>query len=366
MKPLILTLALGLLSSCATKQTHVYYGTYTGGSSEGIYFSTLDTKTGYISEPELAVEVENPSFVAFHPSKKYLFAVVEFGDEKAAVNSYSINEDGTLTFISSQPAKGAYPCYVSTDKTGQVLFISNWGGGNIASLPIAKDGSLGDGHYYDLAGKAKNSNGHAMHVDNENNYALAIDLGMDQIVSYTFDKKTAKLKKHATFNTPTKGGPRHFAFHPNGKFAYSNLEHTREVIAMTYDQKNGTLKQIQKLSTLPKNAPATGSTAECLLHPSGKFLYISNRGHDSIAVYSVDQKTGLLTLVEITKTQGKIPRGFGIDPSGKFLIVGHQKSDAINVFAIDQSTGSLKFTGHSQKLNAAVNVRFLEKQALTY
>ncbi|MCM8540295.1 MAG: lactonase family protein [Lentisphaeraceae bacterium] len=355
--------------SCATKssETFVYFGTYTKGSSEGIYVSKLNSETGALSKPELAAVIDNPSFIALHPSKEFLFAVVEASGDKAVVCSFAISQDGKLTKINQQAAKGDAPCHVSVDASGQTLLIANYNGSNCASFPIAADGKIGPGNYYKHTGSSadprrqKAPHLHSINVDPANERVFVADLGIDKIVVYNMDPRRATLTKHSAISLPAGGGPRHFSFHPSAKFAYTNLEMTRQIVAMSYDSEKGILKQQQVLSTLPKGAPATGSTAECLVHPSGKWVYVSNRGHNSIAAFSIDQETGLLTMIEVEPTLGKIPRGFGISPDGQFLIAGHQMSDNITVFKINQETGALENTGNTATVNAAVNVRFLEK-----
>lgn len=365
--PLLILFSLLQFSCTSTpSETLVYFGTYTRGSSQGIYVSKLNKESGALTKPELAATIDNPSFVAIHPNKKFLFAVVESSGDKAIVSSFSIGPDGKLTKISQQPAKGNAPCHVSVDSTGKTLLIANYSGSNCASFPIAEDGKIGTGSYYAHTGSSvtkrqKGPHPHSINVSPDNKRAFVADLGIDKIVIYNLDAQRAKLMKHAALSLPPGGGPRHFSFHPSGKFAYGNLELTREIVAMSYNADKGSLSKMQVLSTLPKGAKAEGSTAECLVHPSGKWVYVSNRGHNSIAVFAINQSTGMLTKVEVEPTLGSIPRGFGIDPSGEFLIAGHQKTDKVTVFKINQESGALEFTRNSANINAVVNVRFLER-----
>ena len=365
---LLVTLVISQFSCVSSSsETLVYMGTYTKGSSEGIYVAKLNSETGELSAPLLAAKIDNPSFVALHPAKKYLYAVTETSADKAVVVSYSINKDGTLNKINEQPAKGAAPCHLSVDPEGKTLLIANYAGDNCASFPLAADGSIQAGKYYKHTGSSvdpkrqKGPHPHSINLDPQNKRAFVADLGIDKIVVYNVNHHDSSLQKHSAISLPPGGGPRHFSFHPSGKWAYTNLEMTREVVAMSYDQNNGILKKIQRLSTLPKDAPASGSTAECLVHPSGKWLYISNRGHNSIAVFAINQTNGMLTPVEVEPTLGEIPRGFGISPDGKFIVAGHQMTDKVTVFKINQENGSLEFTGKSIPVNAVVNVRFLER-----
>jgi 6-phosphogluconolactonase len=357
-----------ILCSCSLQEknkTLAYFGTYTSGASEGIYFSNLNTKTGQLSPPKLAAKIENPSFIAIHPNKKYLYAIVEMKNEKALVCSYEIKKNGSLKKLNQQPSGGDTPCHVTVDALGKTLLIANYNGANCATYPISSNGEIGKGMTYEHTGNSVNKirqqapHPHSINLNPANNQAFVADLGTDKIMIYNFDSLHSKLKFHGSIELPPGGGPRHFSFHPSGKFAYGNLELTREIVAMSYHPKLGILKKIQILSTLPEGVEPIGSTAECLVHPTGKFVYVSNRGHNSIAVFKIDQDTGHLTKVEIEPTLGKIPRGFGIDPKGKFLVVGHQKTDKVSVFKINQASGDLTFTGNSIQLNGVVNVRFL-------
>ena len=366
--PLLLILIIGQFSCASTpSETFVYMGTYTRGSSEGIYVSKLNTETGELSEAQLAAKITNPSFIALHPNKQFLYAVSETSAAKAVVSSFSIDANGLLKKINEQPAKGSAPCHVSVDASGKILLIANYAGDNCASFPIAADGSIKAGKYYQHSGSSvnpkrqKRPHPHSINTDPQNKRAFVADLGIDKIVVYNMNTSSATLVKHSAISLPAGGGPRHFSFHPSGKWAYTNLELTRQIVAMSYDSDKGVLKNIQMLSTLPKGAPAQGSTAECLVHPSGKWVYVSNRGHNSIAVFAIDQTNGKLTPVEVEATQGEIPRGFGISPDGKFIVAGHQKTDKVTVFKIDQKTGALEFTGKSIAVNAVVNVRFLAR-----
>jgi len=342
-------------------------GTYTKGTSQGIYVSQLNTETGALSTPALAAKIENPSFLAVHPSSKYLYAVTETSADKAVVSSFSVGKAGLLTKINQQSANGAAPCHVSVDPTGKLLLIANYNGNNCAAFPIAPNGSIQAGKYYKHSGSSvnpqrqKSPHPHSINIDPQNKRAFVADLGIDKIVVYNINHNNYTLQKHSALSLPPGGGPRHFSFHPSGKFAYTNLELTRQIVAMSYDANNGILKKMQILPTLPPGAPASGSTAECLVHPSGKWVYVSNRGHNSIAVFKIDQVSGRLSPVEVEPTKGSTPRGFGISPDGNFIVVGHQHSDKVTVFKIDQETGALEDTNNTVNVNMAVNVRFLAR-----
>ncbi len=376
MNPLHPTLLLAvslMLCGAVSAETWAYIGTYTRGDSNGIYRTTLDLETGELSAPELAAQVKNPSFVAIHASGQYLYSVSEIADHEGkrtgAVSAFAIQDDGSLKLLNQQPSGGGGPCHVAVDAEGQTLLVANYGGGSCASFPIAENGSLGEaGSVMQHAGSSvderrqKGPHAHSINVDPFNKRAFAADLGLDQILIYKLDAKAGKMTPNDPpfLATPPGGGPRHFSFHPSGKFAYSNLEMSLEVAAMTYDEASGKLTLLETQSTVEKGTPRKGnSTAETLVHPSGKWVYVSNRGPNSIAVFAIDQATGKLTFVERESTQGEIPRGFGIDPSGKFIVVGNQSTHNVVSLRINQETGALEPTGSEIKVGTPVNVRFL-------
>jgi 6-phosphogluconolactonase len=354
-------------------QLRVYIGTYTGPKSKGIYLSTLDLATGKLSDAVVAAETTSPSFLAVHPSKKFLYAVGEISDfqgQKAGgVSAFAIDPaSGKLTLLNQQTSGGAGPCHLVVDATGKAVLVANYGGGSVESIPLAADGKLGEpASFIQHAGSSVNKSrqsaphGHSINVDPTNRFAVAADLGLDQVLVYKFDAATAKLTPNdPPFTAVAPGsGPRHFAFHPGGKYAYVINEITCTVTAFDYNSAKGTLTEIQTITTLPHEVRPGYSTAEVVVHPSGKFLYGSNRGHDSIAVFQIVAANGTLTAVEHEPTQGKTPRNFAIDPTGKFLLAENQASDTIVVFAIDQSTGKLEPTGHKIEVPSPVCVRFV-------
>ena len=350
----------------------VYFGTYTGKESQGIYASELDLKTGVLSEPQLAAQTVNPAFLAVHPSKKYLYAVGEVsefeGKKTGAVSAFAIDEKtGMLTLLNKQSSMGTGPCHLVVDATGKAVLVANYGGGSAASLPIASDGTLGLAastmqHTGSSVNKGRQSapHAHSINLDKANRFAFCADLGLDQILIYKFDAAKATL----TPNDPPYGvvapgsGPRHFAFHPSGKFAYVCNELTSGITAFNYNATAGALEEIHTLSTLPE--PVKGnSTAEVQVHPSGKFVYVSNRGHDSLAIFTIDQTTGKLTAAGHQKTGGKTPRNFGIDPTGQFILAAGQSTHDVHVFRVDQATGQLTATGQSVKVGSPVCVKFV-------
>jgi len=358
-------------------ETLVYFGTYTGGGSKGIYRSILDETTGELSDLVLAAELENPSFLVVSPDQNYLFAVSENGKfkgkEGGGVSSFAIGKDGGLTLISQVNSGGGAPCHISTDPQGKCLLVANYMGGSISSYQIAADGKLvapAAGGFIQHEGQGAqlprqaSPHAHSVNVDPSGKRAFVADLGLDKVLIYKLDAAAGTITPNdpAFLKLPDATGPRHFSFHPSGKWAYTNLEMSLEVAALSHDVKTGALEVLEIESTVPDGTERKGnSTAECLVHPTGKWVYVSNRGHNSIAVFAIDQKTGKLDFIEHESTQGEIPRNFGIDPSGKFLIAGNQRSDNVTVLKINQETGSLDPTGHEIKVPAAVCVRFLKR-----
>jgi 6-phosphogluconolactonase len=360
----------------ADDKVWVYVGTYTsGGQSKGIYLMELDTKTGVLTNKGVAAETKDPSFVAIHPSKKYLYAVGEVGEfqgkKTGAVTAFAIDgQTGKLTPLNAQSSGGTGPCHVVVDKEGRCVLVANYGGGSVASLPIQADGKLGEpGSVIQHRGTSVNKSrqeaphAHSINVDPANHFAFAADLGLDKVLVYKLDPTKATLTPNdppAALVAPG-SGPRHFAFHPSGKYAYVINEMLCTLTAFSYDPEKGTLKEIQTITTLPHEVKQGYSTAEVVAHPSGKFLYGSNRGHHSIAVFKVDEATGKLTAAGHQGQGIKTPRNFNIDPTGNFLLAANQDGDSIAVFKIDQQTGALTPVGEPVAVPKPVCVRFLTK-----
>ncbi len=351
----------------------VYFGTYTAAKGQGIYVSRFDLSTGRLTAPELAAETRNPSFLALHPNGKYVYAVSEIGSfdgkKSGAVSAFSIDPgSGKLTLLNSVASRGTGPCHVTVDKTGKVALVANYGGGSIAALPIRDDGRLADAsafvqHTGSSADRERQSGPHAhsINVSPDDKFAFVADLGLDKVLVYRLDasKGTLTANDPPFVSVAPGSGPRHFAFHPGGKFAYVINEMKSTVTAFSYDAARGELKEIQTITTLPAGFSGENSTAEVQVHPSGKFLYGSNRGHDSIAVFAIDPRKGTLTAVEQVSSGGKEPRNFGIDPTGAYLIAANQNSNSVVVFSIDPKTGRLKATGQALELHSPVCVKFL-------
>ena len=376
MKYVLLAL-LSVLTVTARAETLVYIGTYTqrDGGSEGIYVSKLQQPNGALSPPVLAAKVENPSFVALHPTRPLLYAVSEVGgddEETVGVLAFAIEDDGKLRKLNERSTKGGAACHLSVDPSGRCVAVANYTGGSCASFPIEEDGSLGKmGSFHQHVGgsgsnprRQKEPHAHSINFNEDGSQAFVADLGKDQILIYDVDAKAGTMEPADPefVALPAGGGPRHFSFHPSFEHAFSNLEMTSMLGKLSYDRATGELKLDSVVATIPESAKEQGnSTAECLVHPSGKFVYVSNRGHNSIAVFQFDSEKGELTPLGNTSTEGEIPRGFGIDPSGKFLIAGNQRSGNVVSFHIDPEQGTLTPTGSEIEVGSPVNVRFYER-----
>ena len=344
----------------------VYFGTYTGAKSKGIYMSRFDPATGRLSAPELAVATASPSFLALHPNRQFVYASGETsilnGKRVGVVAAFSVNaKTGRLKLLNRQSSGGEGPCHVAVDPTGKCLLVANYGNGSIAALPIRADGSLGEPgaiiqHQGSSVNPVRQAGPHAHFItpDPANRFVLACDLGLDQVLVYRFDPaKPSLVPNDPPFVSVKPGsGPRHLAFHPSGRFVFLSSEMGSTLTAFAYDAKRGVLKELQTLLTLPENFAGAKSGAELQVHPNGKFVYASNRGHDSIAVFAFDASEGKLTCVENQPTQGKTPRHFAIDPTGQWLLAENQDSGSVVVFHIDAKTGRLSPTGQSVSVGA--------------
>lgn len=367
-----LCLSVGVAAMTHAGDTvRAYIGTYTQKGSEGIYVLDLDRETGKVTEARVAAPTKQPSFVAIHPNRKYLYSVSEVdsveGQKGGGVSAFEIQADGTLKHLNSEITGGGAPCHLVVDPTGKNLLIANYSGGSVACLPINADGSLKPtssfiqhtGTSVDK-GRQEAPHAHSINVDPTGDYAMVADLGLDKVLVYKLDPDKGQLTPNEPPSTSTKsgGGPRHFAFHPSGKFAYTNLEMTSEVTTLLV-QTGGVLAGVQTLSTLPDGKPVPGnSTAECQVHPSGKFVYVSNRGHNSLAIYQVDPQKGTLTHTGNQSTEGAVPRNFCIDPSGQYILAANQDTDNVVVLKVNLETGALTPTGSQAKVPTPVCVKF--------
>lgn len=379
-----LIFALSVLCAEAAPASHkkyfVYVGTYTaeaGSTSKGIYAYRFDSGTGELTSIGLAAETANPSFLAVHPNHRFLYAVNETsnyqGQKSGAVSAFAIDHaTGKLTLLNEVASKGADPCYITVDKTGKWVLVANYTGGSVAVFRVLEDGRLGaasafiqhTGHGADPE-RQEGPHAHSIDLSPDERFAIVDDLGLDETLVYKFDKAKGSLSLNdpPIYTTLAKAdpgaGPRHFAFNPNGKFAYVVNEIQSTVSVSSYDGSAGVLRRLQTISTYPKDFSAHNDDAEIQVLASGKFLYASNRGHDSIAVFAIDPDKGTLTLIEYALTKGKTPRSFEIAPGGSLLFAANEKSNNIVVFSIDAKTGRLTPTGKVLDVSEPVCVKFV-------
>jgi 6-phosphogluconolactonase len=353
----------------------VFIGTYNGPKSKGIYRCEMDLKTGKLGEPELAAEVANPSFLAIHPTRQFLYAVGEmemFGGKKGgAVSALSLDpKTGKLALLNQKPSGGGGPCHLIVDKAGKHVLVANYGGGSASVLAVGADGQLRETtafqqHKGSSEDKSRQEapHAHSINLDAANRFAFVADLGLDKVVVYRYDADRGTLTPAEPASVAPGSGPRHFAFHPDGKHAYVINEMALTITAFTYDPESGVLKTLQTASTLPAGTPRdkSFSTAEVQVHPTGKFVYGSNRGQNTIAVFTVNPKSGELSPAGHQGENVKTPRNFGIDPTGKFLVVANQDGHSLVVFRIDPETGALKPTGHTVEVGNPVCVKFVPR-----
>lgn len=361
----------------AKGQYIAYVGTYTAKtSSKGIYAYRFDSEKGQLSSIGVASETADPSFLAVHPNGNFLYAVNEIdnfnGGKSGAVSSFAIDvKTGALKFLNQVSTRGAGPCHVSLDKTGAFVLVANYDGGSIASFPVHDDGSLGTARgFVQHSGSGPNKerqegpHAHWIGTSPDNRFALAVDLGLDEVIVYGFDAFKGIFTPMLSGFAKVKAGagPRHLAFHPSNKFVYVLNEMDASVTVFSYQPKNAAFSAVQTISALPKDYSGPKQAAEIAVHPSGKFLYASNRGHDSIAIFAVDQTKGTLKSLGQVLTGGKTPRHFAIDPTGMFLLAENQESNNIVIFHIDPATGSLTPTGQTIEVPSPVCLTFVAAQ----
>lgn len=376
MKKILRSLSwLGVLFAISAPASEylVYFGTYTGAKSKGIYVARFDTASGKLSPPELAVETKSPAFLIPHPGGRVLYAVGEasaIGEAKqGGVTAFAIErERGKLRTLNTQPSGGTGPCHLAVDARGRFVFAANYGSGSVAALPIQPDGSLGaPAATKQHAGSSVNPqrqtgpHAHCVNLSPDERFLLVCDLGLDKLMAYRVGQdQQALVENDPPFTQLAPGsGPRHLAFGHDGKFVYVVNEMGSSVTVLEYDAKHGTLRETQTTSTLPEKYAGNSTCAEIAVHPSGKFVYASNRGHDSIAVFSAHKSSGLLTSVEQTPTRGKTPRHFVLDPTGAWLLAENQASDSVVVFKVNTRSGALTATGQSIEVPSPVCAVFL-------
>jgi 6-phosphogluconolactonase len=350
----------------------VYVGTYTTGKGEGIYLYRLNLSSGELRHVATTRGVVNPSFLALAPSRRYLYAVNEVGEfagqKSGAVSAFVVHQKtGELRLLNQKPSLGADPCYVEVDAGGRFVLTANYTGGSVAVLPVGSDGSLGEAtEMRQFNGSSVNRerqegpHAHCIVLDQTNRFAYSCDLGTDRIMIFRFDGRNGKLRPGEPPWVQVKPGtgPRHLAFHPSGKFVFVLNELSSTVTAFGRDRGMGGLKELQSLPTLPKDFRGTNWSADIHVSADGRFIYCSNRGHDSLAIFAIDKRNGSLTAIGHESTRGLTPRNFAIDPTGEFLLVANQKSDNIVVFRLDRTTGRLSFTGQAADVPAPVCLKF--------
>jgi 6-phosphogluconolactonase len=354
------------------RQLPFYVGTYTSGKSEGIYLYSLDLDSGEITHSSTTKNVKDPSYLAIAPNRRRLYAVNEtedFGGKKSgALSAFEIDQrTGSLRLLNQQPSLGGAPCYVVVDRTGRFVLVANYSGGNVAALPIRRDGSLGEAT--DLkqdsgssinAERQEGPHAHCIVLEPTNRFAYLCDLGTDKIMIFKFDARHGKLIPAKTPWVQVKpgGGPRHLTFHPRAEYAYLINELHATVTAFARDSVQGGLKEVQTIATLPADFSGADTGADIHVSPDGRFLFCSNRGHDSIAAFRIEQRSGKLSFIAHESSGGKTPRNFAIDPTGAFLLAANQNSDKIVSFRLDTKTGRLSATGHVAEVPSPVCLKF--------
>ncbi|CAA9290454.1 MAG: 6-phosphogluconolactonase [uncultured Chloroflexi bacterium] len=354
----------------------VYVGTNTGpGKAEGIGVFRLDESTGALSHVQ-TVPAENPTWVTLDPQERFLYTGTRTmqatsGPVNSSIEAYAIDQGtGTLSFVNRQPSGGNGPAYVSVHPSGRCVFAANYGSGHVAALPVGQDGRLGEpgsvihhegrGHH---ARRQEASHAHSVATDPSGQYVLACDLGVDRVFVYKVDPETAQLTPNDLpyAQLPSGAGPRHFAFDPTGRFVFVNGEMSSTVTAFAFDPERGAMQVTDTYSTVPEDVDPraiNNSTAQVLVHPNGRFVYVSNRGHDTIAVFAFDAERGRLSPRGHVSTQGKTPRNFNIHPNGKLLLAGNQDTHTIVAFSVDGESGVLTPTGQVTQTPAPICIQF--------
>jgi len=361
----------GNLVAAEKNMLRFYTGSYSTAQEEGIQCFAFDPETGNVEYLSGSSGIENPSFLALHSSGKYLYAVSETdrkeGNLTGGVASFRIGEAGNLQMINEVTSGGSAPCHISLDRTEQLLMAANYNGGNISAFPIRADGGLGKmSSFHQHSGSSvnpsrqKEPHAHSINPSPDNRFALVADLGLDKVFVYRLDPATGTLERNSpAFARVSPGsGPRHLAFHPNGSVVYVINEMASTITVFRYQPEEGALLEIATESTLPAGFEGRNSTAEVVVEPGGKYLYGSNRGHDSIAVFSIDPESGRLSAVQHRSTEGRTPRNFCLSPDGRFLLAANQRSDNIVVFPVESDTGKLLDPVDEVSLGAPVCIRF--------
>jgi 6-phosphogluconolactonase len=348
----------------------LYVGTYTGGKSEGIYIYRMNPESGELKHSSTVKGVSNPSFLAIDPERRFLYAANESGEfagrKGGGVTAFAIDgKTGDLRKLNDRHSPGV-PCHVSVHPSGKFVLAANYGGGNVVIYPVRADGSLGEAsdvaQHEGSGADPKRQDGpraHCLIPDAAGRYVFAPDLGIDKVMIYRVDLEKGKFVPNGFAAMKAGAGPRHFDFHPSGKFAYVINELNSTLTAFAYDEVNGALTELQTVSTLPPDFSGTSYCADVHVHPSGRFVYGSNRGHDSVVAFAIDQSAGKLELIAHESTRGNWPRNFAINPSGALLLVANQNTDNVVAFHIDQQTGKLTATGQTTEIPSPVCLKFI-------
>jgi len=371
MKRISLFLALALLPLTASASDYfVYFGTYTDGAARGIYGYRFQPETGKLTSLGLVAEAPNPAFITATPDGRYLYAVNWKGDARDpqgdTVSAYAVDQKtGKLTFLNKGESRGEMPTNLTVDHTGKTLLVVCYTGGNITGYKIGPDGRLSEPTaFFKHTGKSvhpvNGPHSHGVIVSPDNLHAFVAEVGLDQVRSYRLDAANGTLTpSDPPFVSVAPGtAPRHLAFHPNGKYLYANDESRPAVTVFQVEE--GHLKEIQEVPAIPADFKGRNATAEIQIDAKGRFVYVSNRGHDSIAVFAVDQTRGTLTPVQHASTQGKTPRNFSLDPTGNYLFAANQNSDTVVQFKVDPATGKLTPAGQPLAVPTPVCVLFVK------
>jgi 6-phosphogluconolactonase len=357
---LLLLFFSGVAASAGEKGYFVYIGTYTHTASKGIYAYRFSPSTGDVVPLGLVAETAHPSYLIVHPNHRFLYAVNEHESATEPGNTITAfamdMKTGKLVFLNRVSSKGVGPCHIAIDKTGEILVAANFGSGSVATFPIHRDGRLGDAlgfvqHHGSSVNPATQAGPHAHCVvfSPDNRFVIVADRGLDRVFVYRLNHSTGLLEPNAPpFIALHPGwGPRHLAFHPNGRYLYLISEMGSMLTTLDYDAASGTLKELQSISALPEGFSGHSVSAEVQVDRAGRFVYGSNRGDDSIGVFAVDAATGTLTPVQHVSTQGKTPRNFSLDPTGAYLFAANQESASVAIFRVDPATGKLRPTGQT-------------------
>lgn len=356
-------LCIGQLSAQKNNSYKILVGTYTQKTSEGVYYVSIDKnslKSDIISHSD---KIDNPSFLDISKDKKHIYTVCE--TDGGSVQALNFNQvTGQFKHSNIVNSGGAHPCHIALDKTGKWIFTGNYTGGSLGVLPIKTDGSVGEPtqiiQHYGTGpnkGRQEKPHVHSVNISPDNKNLFVADLGIDEVVNYAIDAKIGKLKEVQRTKLTAGSGPRHFTFHPSLPYAYVIQELTGKVTLFSY--KNGLLKTIEEVSTLPEGSTENNACADIHISPDGKFLYGSNRFYDTIVTFAINPKTGKLKQLSQTPVGGKVPRNFAISPDGKYVFVANQNTDNIVIFERNASTGLLKNTGKEINISMPVCIKFL-------